>query len=103
MLVRASGPALIPFGVSGTLADPSLSLYHSNADGTSTLVASNTGWNADPLIAAASASVGAFSWGSSATPDSALLLTLPPGSYTAQVSGSSGDSGIALVEVFEVP
>jgi hypothetical protein len=49
------------------------------------------------------ASVGAFSWGSTATPDSALLLTLSPGAYTAQVSGASGDTGIALVEVYEVP
>jgi hypothetical protein len=41
--------------------------------------------------------------GSAATPDSAILVTLAPGSYTAQVSGVSGDSGIALVEVYDVP
>jgi hypothetical protein len=35
--------------------------------------------------------------------DSALLVTLPPGAYTAQVSGASGDTGVALVEVYEVP
>ena len=46
--------------------------------------------------------VGAFSWGTSATPDSALLVTLPPGPYTANVSGAKGDSGVALVEVYEV-
>jgi hypothetical protein len=31
------------------------------------------------------------------------LITLPPGAYTAQVSGASGDTGVALVEVYEVP
>lgn len=49
------------------------------------------------------ASGGAFSWGAAPTPDFALLVTLPPGAYTAEVSGSGGDTGIALVEVYEVP
>ncbi len=98
VLIRASGPALVPFGVAGTLPDPMLGLY----SGT-TLLASNAGWGGDAQIAAAAASVGAFSWGDSGTPDSALLLTLPPGAYTAQVSGAGGDSGVALVEVYEVP
>jgi hypothetical protein len=98
VLIRASGPALVPFGVTGTLPDPELQLYSG-----STLLESNTGWGGNAQIASAAASVGAFSWGSSATPDSALLVTLPPGAYTAQVSGASGDIGVALVEVYEVP
>jgi hypothetical protein len=32
-----------------------------------------------------------------------LLLTLPPGQYTAIVSGGNADTGVALVEVYEVP
>jgi hypothetical protein len=103
VLIRGSGPALVPLGVTGTLADPLLQLYRSNGDGTSTLLESNTGWGGNPQIAATAASVGSFSWGSAATPDAALLLTLPPGAYTAQISGASGDTGIALVEVYEVP
>jgi hypothetical protein len=47
--------------------------------------------------------VGAFAWTAPSSADSALLLTLPPGAYTAQVSGFSGDTGVALVEVYEVP
>ena len=97
VLIRASGPALVPFGVSGTLSDPQLQL-----DNAGRAIAANNGWGGDPQIAAAAASVGAFSWGSSATLDSAILITLPPGAYTAQVSGASGDSGIALVEVYDV-
>jgi hypothetical protein len=103
VLLRASGPALAPFGVSGTLSDPQLSLYRSNADGTSTLLSSNTGWGGNAQIAAAAGSVGAFRWGSQGTPDSAILVTLPPGAYTAQVQGASGDTGIALVEAYDVP
>jgi hypothetical protein len=103
VLVRASGPALAPFGVQGTLADPQVQLSRSNADGTSTPLGANDGWGGSSQIAAAAASVGAFSWGTAATADSALLVTLPPGAYTAEVSGASGDSGVALVEVYEVP
>jgi len=35
--------------------------------------------------------------------DSAILATLSPGAYTALVSGASNDSGVALVEIYEVP
>jgi hypothetical protein len=35
--------------------------------------------------------------------DCAVLLTLPPGGYTAQVAGANGASGVALVEVYQVP
>lgn len=97
VLIRASGPALVPFGISGAIPDPQLQL--SNSGG---MIATNTGWGGDPQIAAVAASAGAFSWGDAATPDSAILVTLPPGAYTAEVSGASGDTGIALVEVYEV-
>jgi sugar lactone lactonase YvrE len=100
VLIRASGPALVPFGLTGTLPDPELAVFGS-APGSAAL-ATNTGWGASPQIEIAAAWVGAFSWGSSATADSAILITLPPGAYTAEVSGASGDTGIALVEVYEV-
>ena len=103
VLIRGCGPALAAFGLSGTLPDPQMQLFKSNADGTSTLVQADTGWGGDIQIAAAAANVGAFTWGTSPTPDSAILITLPPGSYTAQVSGKNGDSGLALVEIYEVP
>jgi hypothetical protein len=35
--------------------------------------------------------------------DSALLITLPPGVYSAQVSGRNGETGVVLLEVYEVP
>lgn len=102
VLIRASGPALGPYGVPGTLPDPQLQLYQSNANGNSTLLLSDTGWGGDPTIAAAASDVGAFSWGAAATPDSAILVTLPPGAYTAEVSGASGDTGLSLVEIYDV-
>jgi hypothetical protein len=98
VLVRASGPALTAFGVPGTLSDPQLQLFSATK-----LIASNAGWGGKAEIATAAASVGAFAWSNPSSSDSALLLTLPPGAYTAQVSGVSGDTGVALVELYEVP
>jgi len=36
----------------------------------------------------------------SSSADSALLLTLQPGAYTAQVTSAKGNSGIALFEAY---
>ena len=98
VLIRASGPALLGFSVPNTLADPELQLFSG-----STVVASNTKWGGDAEISMVANSVGAFPWASLTSADSALLVTLPPGAYTAEVSGATGDSGVALVEVYEVP
>ena len=97
VLIRASGPALAAFGLAGTLPDPKLQLFQGT-----TAIASNTGWGGDPQIASVASAVGAFSWGSAATADSVILITLQPGSYTAQVSGAAGDSGLGLVEIYDV-
>ncbi len=104
VLIRASGPVLAaaPFNVSGTLSDPQLQLYQSNSNGTSTLLYTNNGWAGNAQVASTAAGVGAFVWADPSSHDSALLVTLPPGGYTAQVSGASGDAGVALVEVYDV-
>jgi len=99
VLIRASGPALDQFGVPGTLPDPMLTLYRSD----STAMATNNGWAGDPQIVSTAASVQAFTWTSASSNDSALLVTLPPGLYSAGVAGANGDTGVALVEVYEVP
>jgi hypothetical protein len=99
VLIRASGPALDQFGVPGTLHDPMLTLYRSD----STAIVTNIGWAGDPQIVSTAASVQAFPWTSATSNDSALLITLPPGLYSAGVAGARGDTGVALVEVYEVP
>lgn len=95
VLVRAVGPTLGAFGVTGVLADPRLEVY----SGT-TRTAENDNW--DAAAAATFGSVGAFAF-TPGSRDAALVATLQPGSYTAQVSGVGGGTGIALVEVYEVP
>ena len=98
LLIRASGPALAAFGVPGTLPDPNLTLYSG-----STVLGSNDGWGGNAQIVSTASLVGAFAWGNPSSNDSAILVTLPPGPYTAQVAGASGDTGVGLIEVYEVP
>ncbi len=97
VLIRAVGPALGAFGVTGVLGDPRLRLYRG-----SDLVAENDNWGGDALAAAAARTVGAFAVADPASKDAMLLLALPPGAYTAQVSGAGGTTGVALLEAYEV-
>ena len=103
VLIRAWGPALTPapFSVAGAMPDPQLQVY-STASG-DILLAANAGWGGDPQIAAAASAVYAYAWSNPGSADSAVLITLPPGNYTAQVSSPSGAGGTALIEVFEDP
>ncbi len=98
VLIRASGPALIPFGVANTLADPKLTLF----SGT-TVLAIDNGWVGNSEIASTAAAVGAFGWSDPKSADSALLMTLPPGAYTAEIASASGGTGVGLVELYDVP
>jgi len=100
VLVRGTGPTLSLFGLTGLLADPKLTLNNTSGSANE-VVATNTGWGGNASIASEAAALGAFSWGTAATPDSALLVTLPADNYTAQISGASGDTGLALVEVYD--
>ena len=98
VLVRGVGPGLSVFGVSGVLAQPTLQLL----SGSST-VAQNTNWSTSAdrdAITASSAQVGAFGLASG---DSALIATLAPGNYTATITGAGGATGVALIEVYELP
>ena len=107
VLVRAVGPTLgtSPYNVPGVLAQPVLTLFDDGSrageNGTPKVIASNTGWGGDLIVTNVENAVGAFSLASSSA-DSILLVTLPPGGYTAQVTGLGGTTGIALVEIYEV-
>jgi hypothetical protein len=99
LLVRADGPSLAQFSVSGILAQTTLGVFNG-----ATMIASNTGWgtSADPsLIASTAAQVGAFAF-SANSGDSAQIVNLTSGPYTIQISGVNNTTGVALAEIYEV-
>ena len=97
LLIRAVGPTLTGFGVTGTLADPTITLYRG-----STVLATSDNWSSAANateIAAAATSFGAFAL-PVGSKDAALVTLLPAGSYSAVVSGVGNTTGTALVEVY---
>ena len=97
VLIRGVGPGLSSAGLTGLLANPTLTLFDSNGNA----LATNSAWGGTAALTAAFTQVGAFSL-NAASSDTALLVALPPGAYTAEVSGANGTSGLALVELYEV-
>ncbi|NBQ58151.1 MAG: DUF1800 family protein, partial [Opitutaceae bacterium] len=105
VLIRAVGPTLAssPFNIAGTLADPYITLYNS----ANIPIAANDNWGtplngATAVTAATFSSVGAFALTSATSRDAAIVATLPPGSYSAAVSGVGNTSGLAIIEVYEL-
>ena len=94
VLIRGIGPTLASYGVSGVLPNPKLQVYSGQ-----TLIAENEDWGGSASIAAAAKSVGAFDLPATSK-DAAVLLTLQPGLYSAQVATNGGD-GVAMVEVYD--
>jgi len=113
VLLRGGGPGLARYGISSPLAKPVLTVFDQNGR----VIASNTGWQAgvsrgdspvsagvQPATDALMDSVGAFFFRLGSA-DCGLVMTLPPGLYTAQVGvagGASGVGGVGLAEVYEV-
>jgi len=106
-LIRGVGITLAnaPFNVSGALRDPLLQVYQGDR-----LLRENDDWDSPlPYMAtlrSAAAQVGAFALQerrSNSGLDSVMLMTLQPGSYTAKLSGFEGQTGVGLIEIYEMP
>ncbi|MCX6950758.1 MAG: hypothetical protein NTV51_01005 [Verrucomicrobia bacterium] len=97
ILIRAIGPTLGSFGLTGVLADPQLQIFNSS----SALVVANNNWGGAGDVINASSQVGAFPLAANSL-DAVVLASLAPGAYTAQVSGVGGTTGVALVELYDV-
>ena len=93
VLVSAKGPSLSAFGITGALANPRLALH----DSAGRMIATND----DVGTVAAGSELGGIV-GSPRNPlESALVVVLPPGNYTAIVSAAAG-TGVALLEVTDI-
>lgn len=94
IVVRGIGPSLAGAGVSNALADPTLELRDSNGG----LLKSNNDWQDDSVQAA---ELMAANLAPTNSKESAIAATLPPGQYTALLSGVNNATGVGLVEVYD--
>jgi hypothetical protein len=98
VLLRGIGPALANYGVPGVLGRPVLTLFNTAG----VLLATNSGWGGGADLTGIFRQVSAFDL-PAASADTAMVVTLAPGAYTVQVAGAGATSGVALVEIYEVP
>jgi hypothetical protein len=98
VLIRGTGPALLTFGVTDALADPSITVYSGQ-----TPIATNSGWGTPSgsaaQISSTSDQVGAYPL-ASGSKDAAVILTLQPGAYTIVGTSASGGTGVMLIEAY---
>jgi hypothetical protein len=95
IVIRAIGPSLANFGFANPLPDPTLELRDANA----MLLVSNDDWQDD---AAQASYIAAVRLQPQHDFESAIAATLPPGAYTAIVAGKNGETGVALVEIYNL-
>jgi len=97
-IIRGVGPSLTQFGISNSAPQPKLTIYNSqgqNIIGTPGIpYAFNYG--------ASFAQVGAFPL-IKGSADAYYIIQVLPGSYTVQVSDSSGKGGVVLIEAYASP
>jgi hypothetical protein len=93
VVIRALGPSLTQFDITGVLQNPYLELR----DGNGNLVEANNDWQQSPEAA----TIVADGKAPSNTKESAMAPTRSPGNYTALVSGVGGTTGTGLIEVYD--
>lgn len=91
VVVRAIGPSLSAFGISNALPDTTLQLRDQNGG----IVLENDDWETDQKK-----ELEDLGFQPSHRLEAALVTTIQPGQYTAQVRGKSQASGIGVVEVY---
>ena len=94
VVVRAIGPSLGTAGIQGALQDPTLQLVNSNGE----VVRANDDWKGTQR-----AEIEAIGLQPNNDLESALISTLTAGNYTAVVRGAGGNTGVGLVEVYNLP
>ncbi len=95
VVVRAIGPSLANYGITGSLANPHLELVRMSDNAT---IATNDDWGS----ASNAAQISSSGFAPTNSLESAIMMTLAPGAYTAVLSDVGGGTGVGLVEVYKV-
>jgi hypothetical protein len=91
VVVRAIGPSLVGFGISNALPDTTVQLR----DQQGAIVLENDDWKTSQQQELTNLSLQPAH-----ELEAALVTTIPPGQYTAQVRGKGDASGVGVVEVY---
>jgi sugar lactone lactonase YvrE len=94
LVVRAIGPSLFNFGVPDALGNPHLGFFNANG----VLVSSNEDWQQGPDATA----IQNLNLAPGSPLEAAVLVTLTPGAYTGIESPAAQDSGVGLIEIYDV-
>jgi hypothetical protein len=95
VIIRGIGPSLN--GVAGELADPTLELRQGN-----TLLASNDNWKTKPDGTSQQSEIEQTTIPPTDDLESAIVMTLNPGNYTAILAGKNNGTGVGVVEVYDL-
>jgi sugar lactone lactonase YvrE len=94
LVVRALGPSLFNHGVNDALVDSHLRLFNANG----VLLAENEDWQQGPDATA----IQNLGLAPESPLEAAVLVTLPPGAYTGIESPAPQESGVGLIEIFDL-
>jgi hypothetical protein len=99
VVVRGDGPSLSNSGIANPLPNPQLRLFRMDtATGTPTEIAFNDDWQS----ADNSAALRATNYQPTDPKESAIMITLNPGAYTAILSGDGVSTGVGLIAVHDL-
>jgi hypothetical protein len=93
IVLRAIGPSLSRSGVSDVLLDPTIALHDSNGS----VLAQDDNWQTNQEQELKQTQLAPTD-----ERESAILISLPPGAYTAIVRGKDDKTGVGLVEVYNL-
>jgi hypothetical protein len=94
VIIRGIGPNLASAGVASPLANPTLELRDNNGS----LIFANNDWQENSAQATELTNAGLAPANNL---ESGIAATLPPGLYTALLSGLNNGTGVGLVEVYD--
>jgi len=102
VIVRAIGPSLSQYGVPDAMVNPTVELYDANG----ALIASNDNWRTTIIGGIITSDQVAHIRNSGYAPgdgrESAIIVELPAGNYTAILRGVNNTTGVALVEAYDL-
>ena len=102
IMVRAIGPSLAAFGITDALANPTLEIH----DSSSAIVATNNDWRNTQqgglITGDQSTEINSSGLAPSDDLESAMIVSLAPGSYTAVVRGVGKTTGTGVVDAYDL-